>query len=206
MSGTKRRHVMTPARKIALRKAQLAAVKAKRRAHMARNKGHAPKPANRGIGVKGLKQNFIPYVRANKRSQTGGFNVGTIIPGTNKRIVVGGYTRIENTRKSNFLDTALGSAGSKAAPRGSRQRKAIDFFKKNVTVTNPAVRANLGKAEVRLGTSRGAGATVIVRRGKHKNSQIASMRAIKRYDTHARKLHARKTSKPRPQRRKANGG
>lgn len=203
--AAKRRHVMTPARKAALRKAQMAAVRAKRRAHLARNKGHAPKPENRGIGIKGVKQNFVPYVRANKRSQTGGFNVGTIIPGTRKRIVVGGYTRLENTHKHNFLDTALGSVSSKVAPRNSNRRKVMDFFKKNVTVTNPALRASIGKAEVRMGTSRGAGTTIVVRRGRHKVSQNASMKAIKRYDTHARKLNAKRAGKPRPQRRRANG-
>lgn len=205
MAGIKRRHVMTPARKMALRKAQLAAVRAKKRARYARNKGHAPKPSNRGVGVSGLTKNFIPYARVNKRSQTGGFNVGTIIPGTGKRIVVGGYTRLENTHKHGMLDVALGNISSKIAPRGSSRRKVMDFFSKNVNVTNPAVRASLGNTQIRVGTSRGAGPTLIVRRGRHKTSQQASQKAIKRYDTYARKINARRVSKPRPQRRRANG-
>lgn len=196
-------HVMTPARKAALAKARMAAIRAKRRRHLSRNRGHAPKPANRGVGVSGLVKNAVPYVRANKRSQTSGFNAGTIIPGTNKRIVIGGYTRIENTTRHSAIDTVLGSIGSKIAPRNSRVRKIADFFKKNVGVTNPAVRARLGGAEVRLGTSRGAGPTIIVRRGKHKTSQIASMRSIKRYDAAAKKLHAKKKKKARPQRRRS---
>lgn len=203
--AVKRRHVMTPARKAALRKAQMAAAKSKKRSRLAKNKGHAPKRANRGEGVTGLTKNFIPYARVNKRSQTGGFNVGTIIPGTNKRIVIGGYTRLENTNKNNLLDRALGGIGSVVAPKGSRQRKVLNYFKRNVTVTNPALRGRFGGAEVRLGTSRGAGPTLIVRRGRHKVSQNGSMKAIKRYDTQARKLHSKKQGKPRPQRRRANG-
>lgn len=201
----KRRHVMTPARKAALKKAQLAAIKSRRRYRLMKNRGHAPKAANRGEGVKGLRKNFIPYVRVNKRSQTGGFNVGTIIPGTNKRIVVGGYTRMENTHRHNAIDTMLGNIGAKVAPKGSRQRSVVNFFKKNVAVTNPAVRATFGNAQVRLGTSRSAGPTIIIRRGRHKVSQNASMKSIKRYDTQARKLNARRQGRPRPQRRRANG-
>ena len=203
--AAKRRHVMTPARTAALRKARLASIRSRKRMRLARNKGRAPKRANRGEGVSGLKKNFIPYVRVNKRSQTGGFNVGTILPGTNKRIVIGGYTRFENTNKKNFIDTALGNVGAKVAPKGSKQRSIVDYFKKNVSVTNPAVRATFGNAQVRLGTSRSAGPTIIVRRGRHKVSQNGSRKAIKRYDTQARKLNARRTSKPRPQRRRVNG-
>lgn len=203
--AVKRRHVMTPARKAALRKAQLAAVRAKKRARLAKNKGRAPRRANRGEGVTGLTKNFVPYVRVNKRSQTGGFNVGTIIPGTNKRIVIGGYSRLENTNKNNMLDRALGGIGSVVAPKGTSRRKVMDYFKRNVTVTNPALRGRFGGAEVRIGTSRGAGPTLIVRRGRHKVSQSGSQKAIKRYDTQARKLNARRVSKPRPQRRRANG-
>lgn len=200
----KRPHVMTPARKAALAKARMAAIRAKRRRHLSRNRGHAPKPANRGIGISGLAKNTVPYVRANKRSQTSGFNAGTIIPGTNKRIVIGGYTRIENTTRHSHIDTILGQVGAKIAPKNSRTRKIADFFRKNVKVTNPAARATLGGAEVRLGTSRGAGPTIIVRRGRHKISQNASMRSIKRFDTHAKKLHARKKKKARPQRRRSS--
>jgi hypothetical protein len=200
MAG-KRRHVMTPARQAALRKAQLASVRAKKRARLGRNRGRAPKRANRGEGFAGLRKNLVPYVRVNKRSQTGGFNVGTIIPGTNKRIVFGGYSRFENTNKKNFIDTALGNIGAKVAPRNSRTRSVFDYFKRNVTVTNPALRAKVGGAEVRLSTSRGAGPTIVLRRGRHKVSQQGSRKAIKRYDTNARKLNARRVSKPRQQRR-----
>lgn len=201
----KRRHVMTPARKAALRKAQMAAVRSRRQYRLSKNHGHAPKAKNRGIGLVGLKKNTIPYVRVNKRSQTTGFNAGTIIPGTGKRIVIGGYSRLENTHRHNSLDMMLGNIGNSIAPRGTKTRKVMDYFKRNVTVTNPAVRARLGGAEVRLGTSRGAGPTIIVRRGRHKISQNASIKSIKRYDTQARKINARRQGKPRPQRRRANG-
>ena len=203
--AAKRRHVMTPARKAALRKAQLAAAKSRRRYMLTKNKGHAPKEANRGTGLSGLKKNTIPYVRVNKRSQTTGFNAGTIIPGTGKRIVIGGYSRIENTHRHNALDGMVDGFVSKIAPRGSKARKVMDYLTKNVNVTSPAVRARLGKAEVRLGTSRGAGPTIIVRRGRHKISQRGSMTAIKRYDTQGRKLHAKRQGRPRAQRRNSRG-
>ncbi len=198
-------HVMTPARQAALRKARLAAIRSKRLKRLSRNRGRAPKRENRGEGFSGLVRNTVPYVRANKRSQTTGFNAGTIIPGTNKRIVFGGYTRFENTNRKNTIDNFIGKIGSSLAPKGSRTRSVVNYFKKNVSVTNPALRAKLGGAEVRLGTSRGAGPTIILRRGKHKVSESASRRSIKRYDTQARKLHARKARKSRPQRRKASG-
>lgn len=197
----KRVHVMTPARKAALRKAQLAAYRSKKRAKLARNRGRAPKAANRGIGLAGLKKNTIPYVRVNKRSQTTGFNAGTIIPGTHKRIVIGGYSRIENTNRANAFDAMMVGLTNKVTPKNSRRGKIFGFFKQNVKVSKPAVRASLGGAEARLSTSRGAGTTLVIRRGRHKISQVASSRAINRYDTHARKLHARRRKKPRAQRR-----
>ena len=199
--AAKRVHVMTPRRRAALRKAQIAAAKSRKRYRMTRNKGRAPKAFNRGQGFMGLAKNTIPYVRVNKRSQTTGFNAGTIIPGTGKRVVIGGYSRLENTHRHNALDTMLGNFASKIAPKNSRTRTVMNYFKKNVSVTNPALRARVGGAEVRLGTSRGAGPTIIVRRGRHSVSQNGSMKAIKRFDTQARKLKARRASKPRRQRR-----
>lgn len=200
----KRVHVMTPARIAALRKAQRASVAAKRRNRLSRNRGRAPKRANRGEGFVGLKKNVIPYVRLNKRSQTSGFNTGTIIPGTNKRIVFGAYTRFENTNRKNFVDTALGKIGARVAPKNSKQRSVMNFFKKNVTVINPAFRAKLGGAEARISTSRGAGPTLVIRRGRHKISQEGSRKAIKRYDMQARKLNGKKRGKARKQRRNSS--
>lgn len=197
----KRKWAGTPAQRAALAKAQrMSAIKRRMRAKT-KNRGKAPDAVNRGIGVTGLKKNFVPYARVNKRSQTIGYNAGTILPGRKKRIVTGTYFRIENTNKKGAIDNALKGFGKIAAPKKTRRRSVVNYFKKNVTVATPAVRAAVGGAEVRLGTSRGAGPTVIVRRGKHKVSQQASFKAMKRYDTHARKLNAKRQSAPRPQRR-----
>lgn len=202
----RRPYVLTPARRAAILKAQKASVAAAKRRRASRNRGRAPLAVNRGIGVKGIRKNTVPYVRANKRSQTLGANAGTIIPGTGKRLVIGGYARLENTSKKNAVDNALRGIGNSIFPRGTTRGRAKKYFRENVTVTNPAVRAKMGGAEVRLGTSRGSGPTVILRRGRHKVSQNASRKAIKRYDTHARKLNAKRQGKPRPQRRRANRG
>ncbi len=199
-------YVFTPARQRALAKARAASVLSRQRARARRNRGRAPLAANRGIGVKGLKKNTIPYVRANKRSQTLGANAGTIIPGTGKRLVIGGYARLENTSKKNAVDKALANVGNSIFPRGTARGRAKKYFRENVTVTNPAMRAKVGGSEVRLGTSRGSGPTVILRRGRHKVSQNAARKAIKRYDTQARKLNSKRQPKPRPQRRKASRG
>ena len=202
--ATKRTHVMTPARKAALRKAQLASVRARRIKRASRNRGHAPKRSNRGEGFTGLKKNFIPYVRVNKRSQTIGYNTGTIVTGSNSRVVYGSYVRRENINKKNGVDKRIQEFMGTVAPKNTRRGKARAYVKKNVVITNPAVRAKVRGGEVRLSTSRGAGPTIVVRRGRHKVSEQASRKAIKRYDTHARKLHAKRQGKPRPQRRKAS--
>ena len=200
----KRKWAGTPAQRAALRKAQLASVKARRWRAANRNRGKAPSASNRGIGVSGLRKNFVPYFRINKRSGTVGAAAGTIVPGSGKRVVLFGGVRVENINKKGKIDTRLKQAGMALAPKNTRRRSVSNYLKKNVTITNPAIRAAIGGSEVRLGTSRGAGPTVIVRRGKHKVSRQASVRAIKRYDTNARKLNAKKQGKPRPQRRKAN--
>ena len=168
----------------------------------ARNRGHASKPANRGIGKAGFKANFVPYARVNKHSVTIGHNTGAIIPGTNKHAVTGGYFRIENTHKKGAIDKQIDRALKRLAPKGTRRAKVRQYIKKNVTFTNPALRANAGNVEARLSTSRGVGPTIVVRRGKHKVSPQASRKAIKRYDTHARKLNKRRQVQPRPERRR----
>ncbi len=201
--GVKRQ--ASPAQLAALAKARRVAARNRAMRAANKNKGKAPSRKNRGQGRKGFKANFIPYARVNKRSQTIGYNAGTYIPGTNKRIVTGQYVRLENATKNNAIDRAFAHATKAVLPHGTRRRRVRDYLKKNVFITNPAVRAAIGGAEVRLGTSRGAGPTIILRRGRHKTSETASRKAIKRYDTHARKLHAKKESKPRPQRRGKKG-
>ena len=178
---------------------------ARARGYLWRNHGKASTRANRGEGKKGLKANFVPFVRTNRRGTTVGYNVGTYIPGTNKRFVRSSTYRVENaTKKPNAIDRALARATDIVAPRGTRRGAARKYVKNNVIFSNPAFRAALGpNAQIRLGTSRGAGPTIIVRRGRHKISQQASRKAIKRYDTNARKINAKRASKPRPQRRKA---
>lgn len=184
----------TPARAAALAKARRARKRNSRRIY-------SSNPVTRGQGSAGFKKNFIPYARANKRSQTTGFNSGTIIPGTGKRIVLGGYVRVENVNRKGAIDKALMKAGNKAMPYGTKRGKVRKYFKENVTVTNPALRANVGKGQVRLSTSRGAGPTITVRRGHHKVPLAKSRAGVKRYDTRMRTIRKRKS---RPQRRKLN--
>lgn len=198
--------VRTAAQRAASRRNIKIAQEARRRMRANRNRGKAPSRRNRGEGFLGLRRNFVPYIRINKRSQTIGYNTGTYIKGTNKRVVTGRYIRLENATKKNGIDRSLAALGNSIAPRGTRRGTFRNYVKNNVTVTNPALRAGMGGAEVRVSTSRGAGPTVVLRRGRHKVSRQASRKAIKRYDTHARKLNAKRQPKPRPQRRKANRG
>lgn len=197
-------HVMTPARWAALRKAQLAAQRAnkgKKRSARAvnRNRRHygAKTNKNRGSGTPGLKKNFTPYVRVNKSSQTVGANTGTIIPFTGKRVAFGFYTRLESTnRKNNVVDAAIRGASRSLAPAGSKTGAVAAWLKKNVRIETPATRVALGSSQVRLGTSRRAGPTVIVRRGAHKTMESKSYAGIKKY----------RKSMSQPKRRKARRG
>jgi hypothetical protein len=160
----------------------------------------------RGVGLSGLKQNTVPYIRVNKRSQTIGVNAGTRIPGTHKRVVVGGYSRLESTRKQTGVDRVAGRAVGKIAPPNTRRGKTVAAFRNNFAVTSPAVRGSVKGAQVRLGTSRGAGPTLIVRRGKHKTPQAKSQTGIAKYDASMRKIAGAKSGgvkKARPQRRRA---
>ena len=159
---------------------------------------------SRGVGVKGLKANTVPYVRANKRSQTVGVNAGTILPGTNKRIVIGGYARIESTTRETAVDRALKARVATVAPKGSRRGKVVSALRKNLDIKNPAVRASAGGAQVRLGTSRGAGPTVIVRRGKHRTVQSKSKAGVQKYDARMASIAGKRAKAPRAQRRKAS--
>lgn len=166
--------------------------------------------SGRGEGISGLKKNTRPYIRVNQRSGTAGVNAGTIIPGTHKRVVFGGYTRIETTRgkkmSTRFIDRKV-----QALPKGSKLRKSITAVRNNVTVTNPAVRANINykghKAQARLGTSRHAGPTVIVKfGGEHRTSKAKSKSGVKKYDRRMRTISGERSKgvkKHRPQRRKA---
>jgi hypothetical protein len=197
----------TPAQKAALRKAQLASARARslraksRKASLRRH--YSGDPIRRGVGVAGLQKNATPYLRLNKRSATIGGNTGTIIPFTGKRIVAGGYLRIENTTRRNALDTATTKIANKIARPGTKPGAARKWFNENVTIKNPAVRANVGGAQVRLGTSRSSGLTLIVRKGKHSTPQLKSKMGVNKYNQRMRVLQ--RISKPKPKRRARRG-
>ena len=199
----KRKWAGTPAQKAALRKAQLASARARRGRAVARTRRrYSSNPAARGVGYSGLRKNAVPYARINKRSGTVGVNSGTVIPFTGKRIAVGGYIRLENTNKrNNPIDRNSAKIANKIAPKGSKRGAVRSWFNDNVHVTNPAIRANLGHAQVRLGTSRGAGATVIVRGGRHKTVQSKSRSGVRRFDKTVNAVTGTKIKKTRRQRR-----
>ena len=192
-------YVMTPARKAALRKAQLASARARRgkkKPTTRRIYGHDP--IKRGVGVAGLAKNATPYARINKRSGTVGVNTGTIIPFTNKRISFGGYLRLENRNKNkNPIDRLQSRALNKIARPGTKAGAVRAWTSKNVTVKAPGIRANVGGAQVRLGTSRGAGATLIVRRGSHKAVQTKSKSGINAYNKRMSSVMGKKSRKQR---------
>ena len=159
---------------------------------------------NRGRGIAGLKKNFVPYARVNKSSGTGGFNAGTIIPGTGKRIVFGGYSRIETTDKLTAIDRMVSKQASKLMPNGTKRGGVRNFWNKNVFFDNPTVRAKVGGAQVRLGTSRRGGPTIIVRKGRHKVVEMKSYSGTKRYNKRMRTVQNSKIrlqKKPRRERR-----
>ena len=191
-------YVFTPARRAALSRARAASARARK----GRSRRHfTSDPVKRGVGVAGLKKNTIPYARVNKRSQTVGVNAGTIIPFTKKRIAFGGYVRLENTGRKGAIDRALSKAGNSVAPRGTTRGKVRNYLATSVEIKNPAIRAAIPHGEVRLGTSRGAGPTFIVRRRKHGAPFKKSRAGVRKYDTRMRAIAGKKTKKPRPQRR-----
>lgn len=190
----------TAAQKAAWRKTQQAAWaknKGRKRSHYKAKRNvnrrhYSSDSKKRGVGVLGLKKNTTPYLRVNKNSQTLGTNTGTIIPFTSKRIAIGSYVRVENTTRKNALDATLGRAGNRLAPKGTRRGAARKWISDSVSVDNPGLRADVGGAQVRLGTSRRAGPTIIVRRGKHKTFQMKSKNGIRMYDTRMTKIKKRR--------------
>jgi hypothetical protein len=189
-----------------IREAQKASVIANRA------RANAPKPVRkvtkaeaarlRGSGVPGLKRNTVPYLRVNKRSGTVGVNAGTIV-GPDSRIVLGGYARVERIKRVTPVDKALERTLSSkyVAPWGTKRGKAAKWLSKNVHVTNPGTRITAGKVQARIGTSRKAGPTLVLRRGKHPIKQSKSAKGIRMYDDRMRTIARRKAHKERPQRR-----
>lgn len=195
-------YVFTPARAAALAKGRKVSAQRRRgRARLSRGRSYSSNPVARGVGLAGVRKNFVPYFRVNKRSQTAGFNAGSIIPRTKKRIVIGSYIRVENTTRHGAIDRALGKTGNAVAPRGTKRGAVRKYFKENVSITNPAVRANVPGGQARLSTSRGAGPTIIYRRGKHKTPQTLSQKGVKKYDARMKAIAGQKVKKRRPQRR-----
>lgn len=167
----------------------------------------AGKNAIKSHGVSSARTHaIVPYARVNKRSSTVGFNAGTKIRGTKKRVVGGAYIRVESTTKHTTADKIAGKAARSVFPKGTRRGKALGYLRKNVGLNNPALRATTPKGNsVRLGTSRGAGPTIIVRRGKHKVAQPKSASGVGRYNASISKIQGKRigAKKARPARRKA---
>lgn len=180
-------YVLTPARQAHLKRLHDLNRKRGSKARASRRRHYGNNPVKRGIGVSGLKKNTVPYARINQNSQTAGFNTGTIIPFIGKRVSFGGYVRVENKNKGS-LTKALSRTGRKIAPSGTKAGQAREWFNNNVQIDNPAIRARVGGSQVRLGTSRSAGPTIIVRRGSHKTPQLKSRKGVKKYNTQMKKI------------------
>lgn len=195
-------YVFTPARQAAWRKAVAASAAKRRGTRRPRaRRRYSSNPVKRGQGYTGLRKNFTPYVRLNKRSQTIGYNTGTVIPGTGKRIAFGNYVRLESTNKrNNPVDRAFDKVSSRFATSG-KPAAVKRYFRDNVEIKNPAVRANIPGGQLRLGTSRGGGMTLIARRGKHKALERKARSGVRKYDTRMKTIAGLKARKPRPQRR-----
>ena len=146
---------------------------------------------------------LIPYARVNKRSQTVGYNYGMKVPGTGKRFVTGSYARLENVKRQTATDRFVAKGVKKFEPPHTKQGKALGFVTKHVSINNPAIRSKGLKHQVRLGTSRGAGPTLIVRRGKHKTAQPKSKKGVQAYDRRMRVIAGQKAGPVRRQRRRA---
>ena len=194
-------YVFTPARRAALAKARAASARA-RHSRARKHKRYSSNPVKRGVGFTGLRKNTIPYARVNQRSQTVGVNAGTIIPFTKKRISFGAYARLENTTRKGAVNKALSKAGRSVAPHGTKRGAVRNYLKNNVIIQNPAIRAAVPHGEVRLGTSRGAGPTLIVRRRKHQTPLKTSRSGVRKYDKQMRSIAGKKAKRPRPQRRR----
>ena len=112
--------------------------------------GHKPTHrVGRGKGLTGLKQNTVPYVRVNKRSQTVGVNAGTIVTASH-RIVVGGYIRKERFRGRTAVDKFTDKLVAKVFPTGTKGGKAIAYLRKNTEINKPVRYASMKTGPVGL--------------------------------------------------------
>lgn len=195
-------YVFTPARQEAWRKAVKASADKRRGTRRnLRRRRYSSNPVKRGQGRSGLTKNFTPYIRVNKRSQTLGFNTGTVIPGTGRRVAFGNYIRLESTGKNkNPVDRTIGSISRRFGNSG-KPAAVKKYFRDNVEVRSPAIRANIPGGQLRLGTSRGGGTTLIARRGTHKAMERKARSGVRKYETRMRTIAGGKVKSPRAQRR-----
>jgi hypothetical protein len=179
-------------------------------------------------GAAGLKRNFKPYVRVNKRSQTIGWNTGTRVTGRTSRVSTGWYVRREQTAKYTGLDKLVNRgftsrAGRAVIPKGSKRAGAVAAIRTHVHVSTPAVRVQFGQrvnsegkvvkrgVQARLGTARPygksrTGPTLVITRGTHKTSALRSFKGMQKYDNRMSQIAGKKAGKakrPRRQRRRA---
>lgn len=176
------------------------------------------KNPKRGVGIRGLKRNTVPYARFSTSGTTVGFNSGTILPGRNKRIVAGSYLRVEHVdlygRQHIATNTLL------AKPKA---RKVIKLFglEKRVKAATKVARAkapkkvvdalggtkvDIGGAQARITSSRKYNPTITVRRGPHKVGFKKSNKGIREFNSQITTLERNRAVKvkKRPSRRKKN--
>lgn len=145
----------------------------------------------------------VPYVRVSPRSATAGVNAGTKIPGRHLRVSVGGYVRIENTKKSE-LEKRLRAGYNEKLEKFSPHEAATPLIKQGIgravnRVIAGQVQLKGGAASARVGTSRNLMPSVVVRRGSSKVTAKKRAAAISDYN---RAIAAgQKIKGMRPQRR-----
>jgi hypothetical protein len=181
----------------------------------------------RGVGLVGLKKNTVPYARLSTAGTTVGFNAGTILPGSRRRVVFGAYGRIEHEDMyarqkiaSNVLisKSLAGTIANRLMGGGATGRRATQYMTraqraiirqgpKGLTEVLAGKRMDVagGRVQARFTSTRKYNPTVTVRRGRHKVSPNLSHKGSVSYARHIEVLNQRKDRKykPRPARRKA---
>lgn len=186
------------------------------------------KSAARGAGFTGLKKNTVPYARISTGGTTVGVNAGTIIPGTGRRVVGGGYFKIEHVSQYKrqkvasdiLLTRQLVKMGMRKGVGGQNglgpvATKYMSRAEKSAMRAGPKAASDLlaghrmdiagGKAQVRFTSTRKYNPTLTIRRGRHKVSPNLSQKGTVTFNKHIEALNRKRdrTYKPRPQRRKA---
>src|SRR5574337_497551 len=167
-------------------------------------------------GFPGLKKNFKPYIRVNKRSTTIGYATGTRIAGKQARLVTGRYIRVEGTGKLTTVDKAVNRVANRAFPKGSKRSTGLAAFRNHVHISTPAVRAQFGQSatnprrkgvQFRLGTARPygksrTGPTLVITRGTHKTSWDKSFKGMQKYDNRMSQIAGKKAGKVKNRRQR----